>query len=162
MKKVLLNSVCIGLAVFHLAAVGLVQAAALRLEDSRSGDLLKCVTLRTQDFSLSFVHSVSLTPVEDFYRLIEVTAGHTRIIQTAEHFITHGQGLPSMESEPDAVAFKSDNDGFVVHLHRPIDDLIVRLDARFKNRLHTDRGVINLNQWPDFTGLRIVPNTSCD
>ena len=111
---------------------------------------------------MSFVHSVSLTPVEDFYRLVQVAAGRTRIIQTAERFITHGQGLPSMESEPGAVAFKSDKDGFVVHLHRPIDDLIVRLDARFKNRLHTDRGVINLNQWPDFTGLRIVPDTSCD
>ena len=120
-------------------AAGSVRAAALRLEDSQSGELLRCIALGTREFSLSFVHSVSLTPVEDFYRLTHAASGRTRMIQTAERFITHGQGLPSMEKEPDAEGFESDNNRFVVHLHRPIDDLVVRLDTRFKNRLHTDR-----------------------
>ena len=65
-----------------------------------------------------------------------------------------------MSGEPDAIAFEHKAGEFILHMERPITDLLVRTDARFKNRLHTDNTTLNLNQWPD-TGLRIKPISHC-
>ena len=45
-------------------------------------------------FELSFIHSVSKTPVVDRYR-----ATDQGIVQTAEIFQTHGAGLPSIAND---------------------------------------------------------------
>ncbi len=137
-----------------------VQATSLLIEDYRKNTRLGCVALVDQKFALSFIHSVSLTPVHDQYRVLNSGSGGYRILQTEERFIAHGQGLPSMTNEPDAVAFEHRNGQFILRLKRPINDLIVRTDSRFKNRLHTGQATINLNQWSD-TGLRIQPVDHC-
>jgi hypothetical protein len=137
-----------------------VHATSLLIEDYRADIRLACVALIDPQFALSFIHSVSLTPVHDQYRLLNSDNGGYRILQTEERFIAHGQGLPSNANEPNAVAFEHINGQFILRLKRPINDLIVRTDSRFKNRLHTDQETINLNQWPD-TGLRIQPVNHC-
>ncbi len=147
-------------AVAVVAIASSVQASSLRIEDYRSDTVLGCVTLVDQTFSLSFIHSVSLTPVHDQYRLLNDGSGGQRILQTEERFIAHGQGLPSMANEPNMLAFEHRNGQFIVRLKRPINDLIVRTDSRFNNRLHTGQTTINLNQWPD-SGLRIQPVDHC-
>ncbi|MBO6827600.1 MAG: DUF1850 domain-containing protein [Sneathiella sp.] len=150
------------LSVIAYGAMTLVaHGAALELEESRSGKFYDCVVLKENSFTLSFVHSVSLTPVEDIYEVSEKADGSLDILQTEERFIAHGQGLPSMNGEPDARKFEYHDNKFVLYMNRPIGDLIIRLDSRFKNRLHTGMDVINLNQWPDYSGLRIKPVKSC-
>ncbi len=139
-----------------------VQAVSLNIENYRSGEGLGCVDLPEDGFTLSFVHSVSLTPVEDVYQIQRNAGGDYKIRQTQERFVTHGQGLPSLQNEPDAVGFKAENGMFILHLDRQIEDLIVRLDKRYKNRLDTGREIINLNQWPDDIGLRMQPVTGCE
>lgn len=137
------------------------NATALQITDYRAAQSLACVPLMDNQFALSFIHSVSLTPVEDLYQIETTAEGKYRIIQTAERFIAHGQGLPSMDGEPDAIAFEHHDGEFILHLRRPIPDLLVRTDQRFKNRLHTGTTTIDLNQWPD-TGLRIAPQHHCE
>lgn len=107
------------------------------------------------DFSLSFIHSVSRTPVQDDYRVIG-----SRIIQTAETFMAHGAGLPSAADEPGVTGWESDEGRFVIHMQRPISRLIVRTDRNYRNRLIVGGRIINLNRWEDQAlELAVVPCT---
>lgn len=134
--------------------------AGLKIGLDRSNEVLTCIPVENGRFELSFIHSVSLTPVTDYYRLLETEDAVPAIRQTAEVFVTHGQGLPSLVDEPDATAFENRDGHFVLTMDRRIDNLIVRTDQRFRNRLHTGDSTFNLNQWPD-AGLRIVPVSNC-
>lgn len=161
MKKALSSNGWRTLAAGFMLAASQAGAVSLQIDDYRAAKPLACIPLIDHKFSLSFIHSVSLTPVEDLYQIETDETGEYRIVQTAERFIAHGQGLPSMEGEPDAIAFEHHNGEFVLRLRRPIPDLLVRTDRRFNNRLHTGITTINLNQWRD-TGLRIAPLSHCE
>lgn len=163
MKKVSLNKILLlVVGVAFLATPSPSEALSLNLEDYRADKILACYPLKRPDFSLSFIHSVSLSPVTDRYQITGSDQDNLHILQTEEEFVTHGQGLPSLTNEPDAVYFEKKQDSFILHLNRPIPDLIVRLDTRFKNRLHLDHHIINLNQWSDGLGLRVRPVSHCD
>ncbi len=160
MKKALLSKISLlGMGVAIFAASYPLFGAALNISQTRSEEFLGCVELRDDSFDLTFIHSVSLTPVIDQYIVI-TKGGKLSILQTAEHFFAHGQGLPSLVNEPDAYAFESNNGEFILKLNREIPDLIVRTDSRFNNRLHTSDITVNLNQWSDI-GLHIVPIQAC-
>lgn len=104
-------------------------------------------------FSLSFIHSVSKTPVRDDYQAFDF-----RIIQTAETFQAHGAGLPSGIDEPGVTGWEHHDGRFVVRMKRHIPRLIVRTDRNYRNRLHIDGNAINLNAWEDQAlELAIVP-----
>ena len=107
-------------------------------------------------FSLSFIHSVSLTPVRDDYRVAD-----TGIVQTAEFFQAHGAGLPSGTNEGDITGWEQRDGHFVIRMHRPIPRLVVRTDRNYRNRLHVDGQTIDLNRWEDQAlELVIVPCTA--
>lgn len=144
---------------FSFSATSSACATALEIHKHRQDSLLACVDLADDRFSLSFIHSASLTPVRDEYQITQ-DGKRYRITQTAEKFIAHGQGLPSMKGEPDATAFIHENGKFILQLNRPIDRLIVRTDKRYENRLHTGDNAVNLNQWRD-TALWIKPVSRC-
>ncbi len=95
-------------------------------------------------FSLSFIHSVSQTPVRDDYR-IEAD----RIVQVAETFQTHEAGLPSLEQEADALGWEWQDGQFLLHMRRQIHHLVMRTDRLYRNRLHLADRTIDLNQWDD-------------
>lgn len=159
-KKVLLSKVCLlGIGVALSAASFSLYGAALNISQIRSEAFLECIEVKDNRFDLSFIHSVSLTPVIDQY-VITMEGEQLSIFQTSEHFTAHGQGLPSSVDEPDAYAFESKDGEFILKLNRAIPDLIVRTDSRFKNRLHTKGVTVNLNKWSDI-GLHIVPIKSC-
>ncbi len=106
-------------------------------------------------FSLSFIHSVSQTPVRDDYQTID-----WRITQTAETFQAHGAGLPSGADEPGATGWEHRDGRFIIRMQRPIPRLIVRTDRNYHNRLHIGGREINLNAWEDQAlELVIVPCT---
>jgi hypothetical protein len=107
-------------------------------------------------FSLSFIHSVSHTPVRDHYQAVDC-----RIVQTAETFQAHGAGLPSGVDEPGATGWEHHNGQFIIRMQRPIPRLIVRTDRNYFNRLHIGHRKINLNAWEDQAlELAIVPCTA--
>lgn len=161
MKRASLNKSALPLLlVGALALAGNLGAAGVEVSQHREGRLLSCVPVVDRKFELSFIHSVSLTPITDYYRLTESRAGGLKIKQTAEVFLAHGQGLPSLVNEPDATSFELRNGQFILEMDRDIGRLIVRTDKRYKNRLHTGNSTINLNQWPD-SGLLIAPVSNC-
>jgi len=96
-------------------------------------------------FALSFIHSVSMTPVRDNY----VVEADGAIRQTSEIFIAHGQGLPSSPAEPGGTGWVHEDGKFRLDMDRPISRLVVRTDARYRNRLHLGAETLNLNHWPD-------------
>jgi hypothetical protein len=107
-------------------------------------------------FSLSFIHSVSLTPVRDHYQAVG-----RRIVQTAETFQAHGAGLPSGTDEPDATGWEIHDGQFVIRMQRQIPRLVVRTDRNYRNRLHIGGLEINLNGWDDQAlELAVVPCTT--
>ena len=110
-------------------------------------------SLRT--FALTFIHSVSKTPVRDEYDIND-----SNIVQTAELFETHGAGLPSDIQDPGAVSWENRDGRFILHLKRPIPQLVVRIDRNYKNRLLLGRKEINLCQWED-QALELIVK-SCD
>lgn len=95
-------------------------------------------------FALSFIHSVSGTPVRDDYRV-----HNGKVLQVSETFEAHGAGLPSGVWETNATGWEHRDGKFILRLQRPIGRLVVRTDRRYKNRLHLAGTVINLNQWED-------------
>ncbi|PIE73409.1 MAG: hypothetical protein CSA20_03070 [Deltaproteobacteria bacterium] len=128
----------------------------LTLQSFPAGEFLVQVPLAEEKlFALSFIHSVSETPVRDEYRVVD-----SQIVQVAEFFEAHGAGLPSQVDEPGIERWERDQGKFVVRMTRPISRLIVRTDARYRNRLHVGGDTINLNQWPD-QALEVAVE-SCD
>ncbi len=82
-------------------------------------------------FSLSFIHSVSRTPVTDRYRVID-----GRIVQTAEEFQAHGAGLPSIGNDIGATGWRHENGRFILDLDRETGPIPLRIQAQFLNTLH--------------------------
>ena len=62
-----------------------------------------------REFSLSFIHSVSKTPVRDEY----IIAGN-EIIQITEIFEAHGAGLPSDTFDAGALGWEHQNGQFIL------------------------------------------------
>jgi hypothetical protein len=106
--------------------------------------LVSCCIPVGGGFSLSFIHSVSMTPVRDDYR-IEAGA----IVQVAETFQTHEAGLPSLEQEADALGWEWQEGQFLLRMRRQIHHLVMRTDRKYRNRLHLGAQTIDLNQWDD-------------
>lgn len=136
-------------------------AVGLAIEDHRTGERFDCQRLSGQRFSVTFMHSVSRTPVEDVYSLQDQAEAPPAIIQTAEYFTTHGQGLPSMEGEPQLHGLDRTRTGFVAHMTRPIPALIIRAREEFGNTLRMGDHRVDLTQWPD-RPLQIRPVGDCE
>jgi hypothetical protein len=97
-------------------------------------------------FTLSSVHSVTLTPVHARYR---ISASGT-LTQVEERFMEHGPGLGHTER-----ALRADDGAHVVAMQRPIERLILRAHPRWSNQLVTEGAgathgqTIDLTRWPD-------------
>ena len=140
-----------------LAAVTSVagQGALVVSQFPEGRELLRLNPAGKNGFSLSFIHSVSNTPVIDEY-VIE----QGNIVQTAERFMAHGAGLPSRADEPGGISWERRGDTFVLRMHRPIPKLVVRTDRNYRNRLILGPEEVNLNQWEDQALLiRFVPGS---
>ncbi len=109
-------------------------------------------------FSLSFIHSVTITPVQDIY---EITPDGG-ICQTSEIFESHCAGLPYSDEETNATQWEQRDGKFILHMRRNIPRLVVRTDKNYQNRLHLPEQTIDLNQWADQALLlNITPAGIC-
>ncbi len=133
------------------------MATGLQLEAAhQDGRPLDCIPSVTA-FALGFIHSVSMTPVRDDYRLRD-----GRITQVGETFQAHGAGLPSgLDEAPDALAWTQDGEGFHLTLDRAIEDLVVRVDPDYGNALQVDGQSIDLSRWGRMA-IRLRPVPDCD
>ena len=106
-------------------------------------------------FRVTYVHSVTLTPVDERY----VVTGD-RIVQTQIRFVQHGPGLPTA---PDAGGTFEERDGaFVVRGHREFDRIVMRFDAAQRPVLSTSAATLDLARWGR-RAVAIAPNgRGCD
>ncbi|MDK3073782.1 DUF1850 domain-containing protein [Sedimentitalea sp. JM2-8] len=81
-------------------------------------------------FDLSFIHSVSRTPVIDSYR---VEGG--QVLQTHEVFVAHGAGLPSVANDMDATGWRHEDGRFILEMNRLTGPIPLRIQAEFRNTL---------------------------
>lgn len=82
-------------------------------------------------FDLSFIHSVSRTPVTDSYHVVD-----GEIVQTREVFVAHGAGLPSIADDMDAIGWRHEDGQFILDMNRHTGPIPLRIQAQFKNTLH--------------------------
>ncbi len=107
--------------------------------------LIRVPLKNIHEFALSFIHSVTMTPVRDNY---EITPDGS-ICQISEVFESHCAGLPYSDEETGATRWEQKEGKFILHMERNIPKLVVRTDKRYRNRLHIQDQVIDLNQWED-------------
>lgn len=120
----------------------LANAACLTLASHPDGVRLSQLALPADDasFAITYVHSVTRTPVVERYR----TAGN-EIIETEIRFEQHGPGLPT---EADARGTFSRSDGrFIVTMDRHFTDVVMRVHADQSPRLTAGTRNIDLAQW---------------
>lgn len=130
----------------RLGGMAALAAVPLLASPVRAGEVWLCLTETRGDghevarlpagpdgaFALSFIHSVSRTPVTDTYHVVD-----GQIIQTSEVFQAHGAGLPSIANDMEATGWRHENDKFIIELDRPTGPIPLRIQAQFKNALHT-------------------------
>lgn len=95
------------------------------------GDVARLPLGEDGTFELSFIHSVSRTPVRDLYRV-----ENGEIVQTAEIFLAHGAGLPSIAGDVDATGWRHENGAFILDMRRQTGPIPLRIQAEFRNALH--------------------------
>jgi len=134
---------------------GAVQASCLVLASHPAGAPLASIDVSAatvgpasaglpSTFTLTYLHSVTRTPVEERYRLEGAT-----IVQTEIRFMQHGPGLPT---EADAGgAWRREGDRFVVTTARSFDAIAMRVHRDQSPRLTVARDPrpIDLAQWGD-------------
>lgn len=93
-------------------------------------------------FSLSFLHSVSLTTVSDVYR-IETD----EIIQISETFSQHGAGLPSQSDDVGAIGWVHSDGLFTIELEREVSPLVIRVQSGYQNKLTQNGQEYMMENW---------------
>lgn len=93
-------------------------------------ELARYATDHSRSFSLSFLHSVSLTPVVDHYEIRAAV-----IHQTAEVFETHGAGLPSFAGDVGETGWRMEDGKFVLEMDRQFQRIQLRIQREYLNSL---------------------------
>jgi len=128
MAMAVLAAIALSPGVFPAAAASLCLLAS---DDGR--ELARRELGPGNTFSLSFIHSVSKTPVTDSYK---VDGG--MIVQTAEIFQAHGAGLPSNTADAGVTGWRHDDGRFIIDMRRPMGPIRLRVQAAYRNTLHID------------------------
>lgn len=125
-----------------LAAANGVAGACLVLAPQPDGTALAQVPVPDGGpaFTLTYVHSVTRTPVVEHYRLDAGT-----IVQSAIEFEQHGPGLPT-QADP-GQHFERRAGGFVVTMQRRFDVIVMRVHADQQPRLDVAQRHYDLAAW---------------
>lgn len=131
-------------AVLLALAPGLAAAAGcLSLSSSPDGAALARYELAasgTPTFTLSYVHSVTRTPVVETYRI-----DGDAIVQTEIRFSQHGPGLPT---QADAGGTFERRDGqFVLSMSRRLPSIVMRVNADQRPELRAGTLTVDLAGW---------------
>ncbi len=120
-------------------------------------NLAKEWNINNDKFSLSFIHSATLTPVMSHYE-VRLNGTKREIIQIGEEFKTHGYGLPSFKNDLNIIEWIERDGKFILIMERPVEPFIVRISKEYKNTLHIDEKVYTLD---DFDGKPLEFRIKC-
>ena len=128
-------------------------AACVTLASHPDGRMLATVALPPDDpsFALTYVHSVTRTPVVERYAVFG-----SELVETEIRFEQHGPGLPT---EADAGGTFTRSDGnFVVTMNRHFPGIVMQVHADLSPRLVVGACVTDLAQWGNRAlSLGVVP-----
>ncbi|MFO1280954.1 MAG: DUF1850 domain-containing protein [Burkholderiales bacterium] len=120
--------------------------ACLAIDASRDQRALARVDLPSDSpvFTVTYIHSVTRTPVEERYRVDGAT-----IVQESIRFEEHGPGLPT-QADPGG-GWRRDAKGTTVTMHRGLDSIAMRVDADQRPRLAHAAATapLPLTQWDE-------------
>lgn len=121
------------------AAVG---PACLAIASHPDGTPLAQAEAARGDFTISYVHSVTRTPVEERFR-----AEGAALVETEMRFRRHGPGLPT-EADPGGT-WRREGDTYVVTMDRHFGAIPIRVhaDQRWRLTVDGDPRPVNLAQW---------------
>jgi hypothetical protein len=125
-----------------LVASGSAQGACLTLASHPDGASLSLIALPAEDasFTITYVHSVTRTPVLERYAI-----SGSDIVETEMRFEQHGPGLPT---EADAGGTFSHGDGrFVVTMDRHFPTIVMQVHRDQSPRLVAGTRSFDLAQW---------------
>ena len=128
--------------VVALLLPSLAHAACLTLASHPDGTRLSLLALPEEDtsFSITYVHSVTRTPVTERYHL-----SGNEIVETELRFEQHGPGLPT---EADAGGTLTHSNGrFVVTMDRRFPAIVMQVHKDQSPRLVTGARSRDLAQW---------------
>jgi hypothetical protein len=146
--------------VLLLAAVVATPAAAIAapciaIVGPPERELLASVPLPPdRGFTITYVHSVTRTPVTETYR-----ATADRFVQTSIRFEQHGPGLPTAPGPGER--WERRDGRFVVTMQRPLGDIRMRVHADQAPTLDAGGAPIPLSRWGNRAlGLAPAPCTT--
>ena len=149
------GAACASALLLGLALPGIAFAACLELASHPDGAPLQRIDLPApaSDFAITYMHSVTRTPVEERYRVDGAT-----IVETQMTFSQHGPGLPTAA---DAGSTMRTVDGrVVVTMARTFDTIVMRVHADQSPQLHAAGRATDLATWGNRAmTLRAVPGT---
>jgi hypothetical protein len=136
------GAACASALLLGLSLPGIALAACLELASHPDGATLERITLPAPapDFAITYVHSVTRTPVEERYRVDGAT-----LVETQMAFIQHGPGLPTA-ADPGSTMHTVDG-RIVVTMARNFDDIVMRVHAEQSPRLHAAGRTTDLAAW---------------
>ena len=136
------GAACASALLLGLALPGSALAACLELASHPDGATLERIVLPAPapEFAISYLHSVTRTPVEERYRVDGAS-----IIEAQMTFSQHGPGLPTAA---DTGGMMQTVDGrFVVTMMRRFDEIVMRVHAAQTPQLHAAAGATDLARW---------------
>lgn len=117
-------------------------AACIALAAHPDGTPLAEIAAADSMFAVTYVHSVTRTPVTERYRVDGAT-----IVQTEIRFAQHGPGLPT---QPDAGGTFEQRDGqLTMTLDRRFPAIVMRVNHAQSPRLAVDTRAFDLAAWGD-------------
>ena len=125
-----------------IVAPSLAHAACLALTSHPDGLSLAELALPADrtGFMITYVHSVTMTPVVDVYRVAA-----DELVETEMRFVEHGPGLPTA---PDAGASFVRRDGmYIVTMDRHFPTIVMRVHRDQSPRLVVGMAPVDLAQW---------------
>jgi hypothetical protein len=137
-----------------LLVSGSAQGACLALTSHPDHAPLLRVALPADDasFAITYLHSVTRTPVAELYRVAD-----REIVETEMRFEQHGPGLPT---EADAGGTFTRSDGrFVVTMDRRFPDIVMQVHRDQSPRLLAGTRSLDLAQWGNRAlTLEVIPD----
>ncbi len=123
------------------ALAGAAGAACVSLAPPGGAPLAR-IALDERDpaFRITYVHSVTRTPVDEIYRV-----DGSRVVQTEIRFVEHGPGLPTAADA--SGTFELRDGRFVVHEHRAFAAFVMRVHRDQRPILVAGAHTVDLAQW---------------
>ncbi len=145
----------VGALLLGLAFPGAAGAVCLELASHPDGAALARMEVPTAapEFTITYMHSVTRTPVEERFAI-----DGTTLVETQMTYLVHGPGLPTAADVGGSMSIVDGS--HVVAMARRFDTFVMRVHADQSPQLHVAGQALRLTTWGDRAlSLRAIAST---